>query len=283
MNLTNRHSGIKTLLTALAFLAFQCCAPLTVKPPTPAFDKEKITAILSTFEAQEGAAKTLFFSGTLTLKNRDHETDVQILMVAEVTPLTTTKSEATTGAFPYGRMKIEITHTWGKPLLHILIQGQRLDILDFTEHRFYSGSFRSKRLSERIPVPLDPAILWSLTRAFPALLEHRKTVSFAGNHITLLDDTGVEIQVFELFSEEPLPHRVCFCKHKATLVFSDFENDNGILYARQVHFHGPHNKTELEIEIAQMTFNTSLPEAVFEMEAPPDFTFVHLENDYPEY
>jgi hypothetical protein len=282
LNLTNRHSRIKTFLTALAFLAFQCCAPLTVKPPSPAFDEEKIAAILSTFEAQEGAAKTLFFSGTLTLKIRDGETDVQILMVAEAGFLQTTKSGVSTGTCPYGRMKIEITHAWGKPLLHLLIQGRRLDILDFTEKRFYTGGFQSKRLSELIPVPLDPAVLWSLVRAFPVLLEHRKTASFAGNHISLMDAAGGEIQALELFSEEPLPHRVCFCKQNATLVFSDFENDDGILYARQVDFHGP-NRTELEIEISKMTFNAPLPEAVFSMDVPPDFTFVHLGNHDPEH
>lgn len=277
MNFAKIHLGIKTFLTVSAFLAFQCCSPLAVKPSSPALDKKSVEALVSLFSAQESVAKTLFFSGTLTFKDQDSENMVQILMITDATP------RAGTGACPYGRMKIEITHPWGKPLTHILIAGQRLHILDFTEKRIYRGSLKSKRLSRRIPVPLDHSILWSLARAFPALLKHRETTSVAGNQFTLIDSMGDKVQHFELYSAEPLPRKVCFCKQNTTIAFSDFEDEDGILYARQVSFHGPDHKVGLEIEINRMTFNTPLPKAVFSMEAPPDFKTVHLKDDYPEH
>jgi len=286
LNFTKIHLGTKTLLTALtalAFLAFQCCSPLTVKPPAPALDKESVTSLVSAFSAQEEKAETLFFSGTLTLKNREAENSVQILMIADATPQAGTDDRAGTCACPCGRMKIEITHPWGKALMHILIEGRRLDILDFNEKRFYRGSLKSKRLSERIPVPLNHCLLWSLARAFPALLKHKEAASFAGNQITLLDPEGEKVQVFELYSSEPLPYRVSFCRENATMVFSDFEDENGILYARKVDFHGPDHKIGLIIEIDQMSFNNSLPKAVFGMEAPRDFKTVHLKDDRPEH
>ena len=283
MNFTKIHLGTKTLLTALAFLAFQCCSPLPLKPPVPALDKESVASILSDFSAQAEKAKTLFFSGTLTLKDQDAENSAQILMIADATPQAGADDRAGTGACPYRRMKIEITHPWGKTLIHMLIEGQGLDILDFTEKRFYRGRLKSNRLSERIPVPLNRCLLWSLARAFPALLKHQVAASFAGNQITLLDPEGEEVQVFELYSSEPLPHRVSFCKENAVMVFSDFEDDDGILYARKVDFHGPGHKVGLAIEIDQMRFNTPLPKAVFRMEAPPDFKTVHLKDDDPEH
>ena len=283
MNFTKLHLGTKTLLTALAFLAFQCCSPLTVKPPAPALDEESVTSLVSAFSAESEKAKTLFFSGTLTLKEQDAENSVQILVVADATPRAGTDDRAGTGACPYGRMKIEITHPWGKTLIHILIEGQRLDILDFTKKRFYRGSLKSKRLSERIPVPLNRYLLWSLARAFPALLKHHEAASFAGNQITLLDPEGEKVQVFELYSSEPLPYRVSFCKENAVMVFSDFEDDDGILYARKVDFHGPGHKVSLAIEIDQMRFNTPLPETVFSMEAPRDFKTVHLKDGDSEH
>ena len=289
MNFTKIHLGTKTLLTALAFLAFQCCSPLTVKPPAPALDEGSVTSLVSAFRAQQEKARTLFFSGTLTLREQDAENSVQILMIADATPRVGTKSwantqgRADTQVCPYGRMKIEITHPWGKPLIHILIEGQRLDILDFTEKRFYRGRLKSKRLSERIPVPLNRCLLWSLARAFPALLQHQDATSFAGNQITLLDPEGHKVQILELYSSEPLPHRVFFCKENAVMVFSDFEDEDGILYARKVDFHGPDHKIGLAIEIDQMKFNTSLPKAVFKMEAPRDFKTVHLKDDDSEH
>jgi len=288
LNFTKINLGTKTLLTALAFLAFQCCSPLTIKSPAPALDKESVTSLVSDFRAQEEKAKTLFFSGTLTLKDQDAENSVQLLMVADATPLAGARSRADvqvradTQVCPYGRMKIEITHPWGKPLIHMLIEGQRLDILDFNEKRFYRGSLKSKLLTERIPVPLNHCLLWSLARAFPALLKHQEAASFAGNQITLLDSEGEKVQVFELYSSEPLPYKVSFCEENAVMVFSDFEDEDGILYARKVDFHGPDHKVGLAIEIDQMRFNTPLPEAVFRMEVPRDFKTVHLKDDDSE-
>ncbi len=283
MNLAKIYSGIKTVLTVTAFVIFQCCSPITLNPPSPALEGTKIASLVSEFEAQAWAAKTLFYSGTLTLSHPDAETAVQILMIADAGHRAGTGARADTQVCPYGRIKIEITHPWGKPLLHILIRGRKLDILDFTEKHIYRGSLDSRQVLERIPIPLDSCVLWSLARAFPALVEHRRARSFAGNQITLLDRNGDKIQVFELYSGEPLPHKVCFLKEHATLVFSNFENDDGILYARQVNFHGPAYQSGLEIAIDQMTFNKPLPEAVFKMAAPRDFTIVHLENHFPEH
>ena len=67
------------------------------------------------------------------------------------------------------------------------------------------------------------------------------------------------------------------------MVFSDFEDEDGILYARKVDFSGPDHKVGLAIEIDQMRFNTPLPEAVFRMESPRDFKTVHLKDDDSEH
>ena len=281
MNCAKIHSGIRTLSAIWVFLAFQCCSPLTVVPP--ALNEERVGALVFAFVAQESLAKTLFFSGTLTVKTQNAENTVQILMIADAISRANAKSRADTQVCPYGRMKIEITHPWGKPLTHILIEGQQLCILDFTEKCIYRGSLKNKRLSQRIPVPLNHSILWSLARAFPVLLQHRETASTAENQFTLMDDNGNRVQHFELYSAEPLPRRVCFFKQNTIILFSDFEDDDGILYARQVDFHGPDRKVGLEIQIDRMTFNTTLPKSVFSMEAPSDFTSVHLKDDNPEH
>jgi hypothetical protein len=283
LNFLKIHTGIKTLLTASAFLALQCCSPLAVKPPAPALDQERVSALLSSFSAQESMVKTLFFSGTLTFNNRNTENAAQILMIVDAISRADAKSRADTQVCPYGRMKIEITHPWGKPLTHILIEGQRLCILDFTEKRIYRGGLKNKRLSQRIPVPLNHSILWSLARAFPATLKHQESASTAENQFTLMNNKGDRVQHFEMYSAEPFPRKVVFCKQNATIFFSDFEDDDGILYARQIRFHGPDHKIGLEIDIDRITFNAPLPIAVFSMEAPRDFTTVHLEDDDPEY
>jgi hypothetical protein len=277
LNFVKIQWGIRALLAALVFFAVQCCSPLAVKPPVPPLTQESVASILSAFEDQERAAETLFFAGTLNVAQRDSENSVQILMIAD------RRARAGTGACPYGRMKIEITHPWGKALIHILMEDERLDILDFAEKRFYRGSLKSRYLIDRLPVPLNPSILWSLARAFPALLNHQMAASLAGNQITLLDSAGDKVQVLELYSGEPLPYKVFFVEEKVKMVFSHFEDAEGILFARQVRFHGPDHGIDLGLEINQMTFNTPLPEAVFDMEAPPDFKTVRLRDDLSEH
>ncbi len=289
MNFNSIHSGVKTLLAALAVLVFQSCSPLSVPPPSPAMNEESVTAVLSAFAGQENAANTLFFSGTLTLKNQSSENSVQILMIADAAPHDRTKSaayregNAQKGVQLNRRIKIELTHPWGKALMHILVDGVQVDILNFREKRLYRGSLSSQYLASRLPVPLNLKILWSLARAFPALFEYQSAESFAGNQIALMDEKGQKIQVFELYSSEPLPFKVSFCEENASMVFSDWQDEDGILYARQMKFRSPDQKISLGIEIDQIRFNTLLPKAVFGMAAPQDFTTVPLKDDRSEH
>jgi len=64
-----------------------------------------------------------------------------------------------------------------------------------------------------------------------------------------------------------------------SMVFSDFQDEGGILYARQVKLDIPEQKISLGIEIDQMRFNTRLPKAVFELAPPRDFITVPSKVD----
>ncbi len=277
MNFTKRHWGIKTLLAALAFLGLQCCSPLTIKTPAPALDSIRVQTILSDFEGQERAAKSLFFSGTLTLLNGDSENSAQILVIAEPAAPVPPQTEP---AYAHGRIKIEITHPWGKPLLHLYLEGERLFIIDFTEKQFLKGSLRSRYLASRIPIPFNQAVWWSFVRCFPVVLDFDKAVSTTGGRITLLDSKGDDIQTFALYSAEPLPRRTFFLKQNVEMDFSDFEDDQGVLYARRVTLHQPEHEIVLSIKIDRMTINRPIPKAVFEMIPPRGFkTFLLKDED----
>ncbi len=279
MNLTKIHWGINTLLAVMTFLGIQGCSLLTVRPPAPALDDDCVKSIVSAFAEQEKAAKTLFYTGSLTLKGRDSENSAQILMIVDTQG---DMSERDEDVFTRGRMKMEITHPWGKSLLHILLEDQQLNIMDFNEKRFYKGRLRSRYLSSYLPVPLNPAILWSLARAFPALLNHQETASKKGDQIDLLDAHGATVQAFELYLSEPLPHRVIFVREKAEMVFSGFEDDFGIIYAKELSLVSPGHHMSLAILIDQIKFNSPIPEAVFKMVPPRDFETIHLKDDHRE-
>ena len=206
-------------------------------------------------------ASTLVSSGTLTLDIKGSESDTAVLIVATRDP---------------SRIKIEITHTWGSPLLHILINGSNLDMLSFTDKRVYSGQLETPGLSGLIPVPLSPELVRTLARAYPVLLDHNLALSVNGNQIIFLNQREEMIQIVDLFPESDLPHRVFFSRQKAEVIFSDFQNSGGIRYAKEIEVNSPKEDARLALEIKQITFNKPVPEAIFRLETPRDFEVVPL-------
>ena len=258
-----KKPSITRLLSVLLLLLLSCCARVAITPPSPPLDNQAITGIISAFKEQGVAVRTLFSSGTLTLDIKGSESDVKILIVLTKDP---------------SKIKIEITHPWGRPLLHILIKGSSLQILSFTDKRLYSGHIGTHNLSRLIPVPLSPELLWTLVRAYPVLLNHNRALSLNGNQITFLDQGEDKIQVIDLYPESDLPHRVSFCQQNTEMTFADFQNNGGIRYAKEIEMNSPDDNARLALEIRQMTFNKPVPEAIFRLETPLDFELVPLRS-----
>jgi len=256
-----KKTSITRLFSVLLLLLLSCCARVAITPPSPPLDHQTITGIISVFKEQGVAVRTLVSSGTLTLDIKGSESDVTVLIVAIRDP---------------SKIKIEITHPWGRPLLHILIMGSSLDILSFTDKRLYSGQLGTYDLSKLIPVPLSPELLWTLARAYPVLLKYNRVLSPKGNQITLLNQKGNNIQVIDLYPESDLPHRVSFCQQNAEMTFADFQNNGGIRYAKEIEMHSPEDNAQLALEIGQMVFNKPVPGAIFRLETPLDFELVPL-------
>ena len=258
-----KNPCIRKLFSVVLLLLLTCCARVAITPPSPPLDHQAITGIISVFKKQARVVRTLVSSGTLTLDIKGSESDAAVLIVATRDP---------------SKIKIEITHTWGRPLLHILINSSSLDVLSFTDRRLYSGQLGTPGLSRLIPVPLSPDLVWTLARAYPVLLNHNRALSLNGNQITLLDQREDKIQIVDLYPESNLPHRVSFCQQNVEVIFSDFQNDDGIRYAKEIEIKSPEDNARLALEIRQITFNKPVPEAIFRLETPLDFELVPLKS-----
>jgi len=157
------------LISVFLLLLLSCCARIAITPPSPPLDHQAITGIISAFKEQWVAVSyPLLLRGNAHPRYQRFQSDATVLIVATRNP---------------SKIKIEITHTWGRPLLHILITGSRLDILSFADKRAYSGQLGTPDLSRLIPVPLSPELLWTLARAYPVLLNHNHALSVNGNQI----------------------------------------------------------------------------------------------------
>ena len=262
MKIVKINPCLRSLMALIGISLLQCCAPLTISRPSPPFDSKEIADIVFAIREQDSAVRTLFSSGRLTFLGQASESDATILIVGTRDP---------------SRIKIEITHPWGRPLLHILVDGPRIDILSFSEKRLYYGRLGSLGLSSLLPVRLDLSHLWILARCYPGLKGYDRAISLKGGQITLLSETGEKTEVIDLIPGSLLPRMVSFPEQNTRVRFSDFEDDDGILYAREMRLIDPEDETRVVLDIRRMVFNNPVPEEIFKLVIPADFEAVHLQ------
>ena len=174
------------------------------------------------------------------------------------------------------KLKIELTHAWGRPVLHIMIHDSNIKIISFAEKKYYHGDLETPGSLSFLPARLDPSQLWALLRAFPHIQKYSRAVSLKGNQITLLNAKAEQVQVFDLYPENTLPRLVRFPEQGIKISFSDFENKRGLTYARKIRLEDPGTETTLALKLKETVFNKRLPEAIFEMQKPKDFEMLPL-------
>lgn len=255
-------SFLSSLLTWLLFLSLSGCA--TLYKPLPEGDVE---IILASIQAQEREVFSFYTTGALSLRDRNWESDSHVLIVGNRNPF---------------KIKIEVTHPWGRPIVHILIDDTKLQVLSFTEERLYLGVFSPETLSKFLPGELDADLVWAVLRGYPHLLPYQGTTSVKANQIRLLDHEGRAHQIIDLYPESKLPRMVFFPAKDIGLGFSDFQQIDGIYYARQVRVEDMGGKSNLMLKNGKMVFNKTIPKEVFQLVKPPSFRTFDLEEDSNE-
>ena len=248
-------------MAVLCLIFFQGCAGIPVQPPAPPFSPQKIAQILSGIKEQESKVDTFFSSGQLMINAKGSESESDILIVGTKTPL---------------RVKIEVTHPWGRPILHMLVNEANLHILSFPEKRYYLGSLGNFGPPWLFPKRLEPDQLWSLVRGFPVLRKHGQAVSLKGNQITLLNQKAEIVQVIDFCPQSNLPRLVSFPERNTKIFFSNYQRENGICYARDIRLNDPGTSSDLALNLKQMVFNKPIPEAIYSMKKPADFKALPL-------
>ena len=170
------------------------------------------------------------------------------------------------------RIKIEITHPWGRPVLHLLVYETRVHAVFFTEKRYYSGHLGTPGASGFFLCRLHPGQIWSLVRGHPVLWNCDHAASFEGNQITFLSKKEEIVQVIDFYPESSLPHLISFPEQDIEMSFSDFHDKKGLYYARNRKLYDPESETTLVVDLKQTLFNKPVPEAIFKLEKPPGFT-----------
>jgi hypothetical protein len=249
---------IGLLLVALPILLAQGCAPAPIRESAspPPFQASEIERILSTFEAQGVKVQSCFGNGRLTVGVKDGEDDVNVLLVGQRDPF---------------KVRIEITHPWGRPLVHMVMSASSVEAVAFPQKRFYRGRPEDVLLPRLLPVPLAPDLVWSLVRGFPVIARHARAVSPVGNEIVLLGRDDARIETISFRSDGEFPTRVSFPGMAVDLSFCPFEDKGGILWARHVVLIHSGSRTRLDLELGDRVCNRAIPSSLFELEVPAGY------------
>jgi len=241
----------------LIFFLVQSCTPVPVKRPLyPPYTDQEIKSLLVELKAQENAVNSFYSHGRINFHGQGSEVEASVLIVGTRDPI---------------KLKIEITHLWGRPLVHILITEKKFFLLSFSEKRYYTGDIGEPFLSNLLPMHLDARLLWAIGRGFPILCEYHHATSPEGNRISLLNREKTTIQRIEFYPESDLPHQALYSDHGLEVSFSDFETENNIRFARETGLFDQKAGATLRIDNKQMVFNKAIDASVFDFIIPAGF------------
>lgn len=259
-NSSPRNRRMPFVLGLIWLLALSGCAPLLFKKP---LSDQELGKVVSLLKAQEEAANTFFTTGQMVVKDWYWDQEANTLIVGTRIPL---------------RLRIEITHAWGQPILHLLVFGKTFKALSYGEKKLYVGDLTPGALSKFFPADLDADLIWGVARGFPKLQLDGRVVSRKADQVSLLDRNGNEVEITDLYPESGLPKQVSFPERKVAVGYADFRQESGILYAGEVRVTQMEGTRNLTLKNGKMVFNKPIPDEIFRMEIPPGFETEYMDK-----
>jgi hypothetical protein len=238
------------------------CAPLIPPPPDKPFSQKKTAHLIS--HLREEGEKIVSFQGIgrLRFKEGEEETEANLFAV---------------GCKPF-KVRLEITHPWGKPLFHIVVDERNISALSLIDKKFFTGLSSLMNADKFFMFELDLDLGWKiLTGRVPILSTTGEVVSLKPNEITLFNRQGEVVEIIYFVSQPPLPRYIYFPKKGFTIVFSEFrEGRLGPYPSRIKIIKGDEN--QLEIRYTNLRVNRPIPKEIFQLNPPPDFEIINLNH-----
>lgn len=220
--------------------------------------------IISGIREQGDNVGSFYTLGVVSIKGWILDSDADILVAGEKDPF---------------MMKIEITHSWGTPVLHILIKDGIFNVLSYQEKTLYTGAFTAEALSRFLSgFELNREMIWSILSGRPPVAHHDVIKVSSPDMINLSDKNGIELEVVYLPIEGSFPKKVDFPEQSLNIFFSDQKEDGGIPYAGQIKLSGEKLERDLTLIIKKISLNASIPDKIFALEKPSNYGTVNLDD-----
>ena len=260
------HKTWGTILSCLSFFLvtlFFGCAPLTPFPPAKPFSQQESDRLISKLQDQEKKVSSFQGIGKLLLKKGEEEIESNLFTI---------------GKRPY-KLRIEITHPWGKPLLYIVADQKNVSVLSLTEGKLFRGPPDSFNIKQFFPCGLNMDLAWTIfSGSIPALSSTGKVMSLKPYEISLFDKQGEVTKTIRFSSRNLLPRSTYFAKKGFTILFSEFQQKDSGFYPFNIKVSKEKEDQLVVIQYKSLQLNMAVPEEIFQLHPPPGFEIVNLYN-----
>jgi hypothetical protein len=240
------------------------CAILTPSGPEKYLTKEDMQNTIEETRVQGQMVSQFYFTGQLSMKGWIMDRSADILIAGKNEPLT---------------IKMEITHSWGKPLFYLLIKDERLSIIDFMEKKQYEGEFTSENLSRFLPeMDCSTDMIWSFLRGYPrysgvsGIREERAGV------ITLEGPDRKTIGTIILSTEKEIKEAKVISQGFPGMSFMDFTMTEDISYAESTLLEDKREERDMTLTRKKVRFNKEIPDEIFTLVPPASFEKISLDE-----
>lgn len=220
--------------------------------------------MLHRLTTQSERVTTFYSMGTVSLRQWVVESEeADILVVGSRDPL---------------RIKVEITHPWGAPVLHILVDRNRFEAFSYPDKTLYTGPATPGILNRFLPTPPDLAHMWALLRGYPSLPEIESVRSEEGPRVVCDRGCPGAFWSLKLHADTLEPERLSFPESRLQVAFEDIRTADGIRFAGEVRYLPQDRSGQVVIRNRRMVFNQEIPDAIYTLKTPGSYQVVELEE-----
>lgn len=257
----------RPLLITIALFAATLSGCAAIRPALPPLTPPEVTSIAEDLANQKRAVSSFYSMGTVVMRRWLVESEeAKILVVGTRDPL---------------RIKVEITHPWGPPILHISIDRDRIEAFSYPDAVLYTGPANSETIGRFLPCPPDIDSIWAVLRGYPALPGADTVRPGEGGQVVCFESCAVSPWILQVRHLNLEPERLTFPEGGLEVVFSDIQESGEVRYAGEVEVRPGKGGGRVIIKNAEMVFNREIPEQIFQVKKPPVYSWVELGNETP--